>query len=1157
MALNLSTLTSSATSGDVLAEMLTTADFLEPVPLLKNLARGSNKGGDAKQGTALNQPKALPLIDGKGYLYCSGVGGNYALTPDDSSLDITSDLVIDVDVTMKSWTPSYNASFCGKYLSTGDQRSFRFLIRTDGKLQFYFSDAGTAVSLASSVSTEVVPFSGGQRGQVRLSFNSSNGILQYFTSTDKGLTWTQLGNDIASSKTSVYNSSADVYVGSYHHNAELLPEAGIHSVKFYDSVTPSSSSLRFNCDFTATNVRHNDTKFKCATGQTVTINQAGNDPATIIKKSVLRFDGVNDGLQGLFGQTITDGYMFAAFSVLGDGGEAWGRIISTNKTGSPDTDASGFIWALRHTLNNDLHYYYGGFRGPHHDFFDSDRGDYIHEVTTTSDSQKSKVNDADLKTSSVSTSLELQEFNIGAQHQGLLRYTAIDLEFLALFPASITDSQADRVRNYINNRNNVFDLKDGFGHYFYDAQDALVGAISTGSSSWNGRIVGSDNGDADKYATQGTSNDAPVGDGYVVTFADNTDHLDIPSTTQAGWQVVGTSLGTFAYKVNNTAVTELNLLGNLGNASYRKAGDLYGIILLPESATGKDIQDARKLLIDKGASDGVTVTNLHTFWYQRGDITQFHPIDTSGVTSFSSAWRGNNLTSFPLIDTSSGADFTSGWNGNNLTSFPLIDTSSGANFSNTWQGNNLTSFPLIDTSSGANFSSTWNGNNLTSFPLIDTSSGTNFGATWRDNNLTSFPLIDTSSGTSFAFAWRGNNLTSFPLIDTSSGTNFSYAWNGNNLTSFPLIDTSSGTSFAYAWNGNDLTSFPLIDTSSGTNFSNAWKDNNLTSFPLIDTSSVTTFSNAWHGNNLTSFPLIDTSSGANFASTWKENNLTSFPLIDTSSVTNFSSTWNGNNLTSFPLIDTSSGTNLSRAWYGNNLTSFPLIDTSSGTDFSYAWYGNNLTSFPLIDTSSGTTFYRAWRDNNLTSFPLIDTSSVTNFSQAWQGNNLTSFPLIDTSSVTNFSNAWNGNDLTSFPLIDTSSGTNFSNAWLGNDLTSFPLINTSSGTSFAYAWRDSNLTSFPANFFDSWNPASIAPNVFNLTWDGCTALTAQSVENILVSIDASGKFGTYTGASGGSALADAGIDIDYDGTTLSAATNSAVTSLKSKGWSIIVNNVTL
>src|SRR6056300_1455000 len=86
MALNLSTLTSPATSGEVLAEVLTTADFLEPVPVLRNLARGSNKGGDAEQDVALNQPKSLPLIknpsgDLGGYLYIPDVAGNYAEGP--------------------------------------------------------------------------------------------------------------------------------------------------------------------------------------------------------------------------------------------------------------------------------------------------------------------------------------------------------------------------------------------------------------------------------------------------------------------------------------------------------------------------------------------------------------------------------------------------------------------------------------------------------------------------------------------------------------------------------------------------------------------------------------------------------------------------------------------------------------------------------------------------------------------------------------------------------------------------------------------------------------------------------------------------------------------------------------------------------------------
>jgi hypothetical protein len=123
-------------------------------------------------------------------------------------------------------------------------------------------------------------------------------------------------------------------------------------------------------------------------------------------------------------------------------------------------------------------------------------------------------------------------------------------------------------------------------------------------------------------------------------------------------------------------------------------------------------------------------------------------------------------------------------------------------------------------------------------------------------------------------------------------------------------------------------------------------------------------------------------------------------------------------------------------------------------------------------------------------------------------------------------------------------------------LTSFPLIDTSSGENFTYAWYNCySLTTFPAGFFDSWSPASLNNGVFNVTWDGCTSLTAQSVENILTSLDTSGVYGTNTGLVGGTQLADNTIDIDYDGTTLSGATTTAITSLKSKNWAISINSV--
>ena len=227
-----------------------------------------------------------------------------------------------------------------------------------------------------------------------------------------------------------------------------------------------------------------------------------------------------------------------------------------------------------------------------------------------------------------------------------------------------------------------------------------------------------------------------------------------------------------------------------------------------------------------------------------------------------------------------------------------------------------------------------------------------------------------------------------------------------------------------------------------------------------------------------------------------------------------------------------------RDW--SEITSFPLIDTSSGTSFYQTWDNcSSLTSFPLVDTSSGTGFYAAWRDcRSLTSFPLINTSSGTDFSQAWRDcGSLTSFPLIDTSSGTNFNTAWfNCSNLTSFPLIDTSSGTDFIRAWYGcSNLTSFPLIDTSSGTDFKQAWQNcTSLTSFPANAFDNVSGGDFTDAFTD------TALTQTSIDNILVSLVASGiATGTRVfDQSGGSAPSSTG--------------EAAIDTLRSRGWTVTV-----
>ena len=260
-------------------------------------------------------------------------------------------------------------------------------------------------------------------------------------------------------------------------------------------------------------------------------------------------------------------------------------------------------------------------------------------------------------------------------------------------------------------------------------------------------------------------------------------------------------------------------------------------------------------------------------------------------------------------------------------------------------------------------------------------------------------------------------------------------------------------------------------------------------------------------------------------------------------------------ITSVALVsDLNVGTTLARAWYGaNNMTDFnAAFGSITGViSFDRTWRDSSgLTSFPLIDTSSGNNFQQAWYNcTGLTSFPLINTSSGTIFSNTWNGcNQLTSFPLIDTSSATNFSSAWqNCTGLTTFPLIDTSSGNNFSRTWYGcSGLTSFPALNALSGNNFYAAWYYChNLTDFPANFFDSWT-ATPVNGCFAASWGLCSSLTATSVENILNSLDTSGQ---------SAPASDVDITIDYNVASGTPNISTAVTNLKSRGWTITLNGV--
>ena len=183
---------------------------------------------------------------------------------------------------------------------------------------------------------------------------------------------------------------------------------------------------------------------------------------------------------------------------------------------------------------------------------------------------------------------------------------------------------------------------------------------------------------------------------------------------------------------------------------------------------------------------------------------------------------------------------------------------------------------------------------------------------------------------------------------------------------------------------------------------------------------------------------------------------------------------------------------------------------------------------------------------NLREFPLLDLSSCTNFDSTWNGSSsLKSFPACDVSSGTNFRAAWRSCfSFKSFPVIDVSNGTNFEQSWqFCRNLTTFPALNFSSATTFRVCWNRCNqLSSFPANMFDS--TGTLASNAFHSAFQYCS-LSAQSIENILTSLDTNGATGIQLHIDQGNSAA-------YS--TWSSAAQTALSNLQGKSWTVSYNS---
>ena len=415
------------------------AAYLDPIPTWENQSTSASKASDATQATGSLQPILLTPGDDGPALHLPGVAGNYASVPDAADLDGFGDFSVEVtDLTMSDWTPAGHIALFAKWNPTGSNRAWLFQLTTGGLLRAVLSFDGTATVTYDS--TGAVGLAAGSTSSVRLLRTGST--IRFYIDTGAG--FTQLGTDVSGVSTTIRDSTAVAEVGGLNSGGSNAWEGKITRARVWNTATPDISTpvLDINFEVDAT---HGDSSFTATSGQTVTVNTSGDDPAAVIGFPTLRFDGVDDYSAGTWATNITGGRMFIVRKRLGAGGHANGVDFSTYET--TGSAATGCIWSYAGSSTNTR-----TFQNPtllQHAVTANQRS--LKEVKIVEGAQSSKVNNADENTASASTALDAGNYRVANGDTGLVS-NAMDLEFLAIYPGTMTDDEAAEVVSYLNDR---------------------------------------------------------------------------------------------------------------------------------------------------------------------------------------------------------------------------------------------------------------------------------------------------------------------------------------------------------------------------------------------------------------------------------------------------------------------------------------------------------------------------------------------------------------------------------------------------------------------------------------------------------------------------------------------------------------------------------
>lgn len=218
-------------------------------------------GGTPMRGRALGAGGGSGLVVKYGNL--PGSSGSFFGTPDSVANSIASDIDIRVNCSLSDWTPASDMAVISKYVTTGNQRSWLFMVTSAGRLYFLVSPDGAGVPLATS--TASVSVSDGETIWIRVTWKQSTSECKFYTSSD-GESWVQLGSTRTLTSAGIYNSTANIHVSGFNFGTSSQMTGKVYRAKIFNGINGTLA-----VDFNPVDHSGGSTWVSAATGEEWTI----------------------------------------------------------------------------------------------------------------------------------------------------------------------------------------------------------------------------------------------------------------------------------------------------------------------------------------------------------------------------------------------------------------------------------------------------------------------------------------------------------------------------------------------------------------------------------------------------------------------------------------------------------------------------------------------------------------------------------------------------------------------------------------------------------------------------------------------------------------------------------------------------------------------